>query len=289
MVVLVTGGNGQLGQALQSICRRYPELRFVFLNSSELDITSEISLETAFAKFNPDYCINTAAYTAVDKAESEPMQAALINMIGAGRLAERCLQSGTTLLHISTDFVFDGTKSAPYTELDTPNPISVYGRTKHDGEKIVAATLSNHYIVRTSWVYSSFENNFYKTMLRLGRERNELAVVNDQVGTPTHAIELASVLIKIIEDDVSKEGRELYGIYHFSNEGQCSWYEFAKSIFEIHGIDISLKGISSTEYPTPAKRPPYSVLDKSKIVETFGIEIPHWEASLRQHFIVPKV
>jgi dTDP-4-dehydrorhamnose reductase len=285
MVVLVTGSSGQLGQALQSIEKKYPEINFQFFNSSELDITSSTQCEVVFEKVKPHFCINTAAYTAVDKAESEPEKAHLINVTGAENLAKACKENNTVLLHISTDFVFDGTATKPYTEEDLPNPTGVYGQTKLDGEKAIQAILEKHFIIRTSWVYSQFGNNFMKTMLRLGAERDTLSVVDDQIGTPTNAVDLAEVLVSIILTDNRRPITDDFGIYNFSNEGQCSWYDFAKKIFEINNIKIDLQAISTRSYPTPAKRPDYSVLDKSKIKEVFGSEISKevrdWEESLK--------
>ena len=281
MVILVTGANGQLGQSLQFSAPNYPEIDFVFYSSAELDITNAENCETIFAKIKPNYCINAAAYTAVDKAESELEKAHSINVDGAKNLASVCKVNNTILLHISTDFVFDGTASEPYTEIDIPNPTGVYGQTKLDGEKVIQDTFDKFYIIRTSWVYSQFGNNFMKTMLRLAAERDSLSVVNDQIGTPTNAVDLAEVLMKIIQHCQS-ELVEVFGIYNFSNEGQCSWFDFAKKIFEINEITIDLQPIPTSSFPTPAKRPKYSVLDKSKIKSTFGIEIKKWEESLKK-------
>jgi dTDP-4-dehydrorhamnose reductase len=285
MVVIVTGANGQLGQSLQFIASKYPEINFVFSSSSDLDITDKENCEVVFAQYKPDYCINTAAYTAVDKAESEPEKAHLINAIGAKNIAEVCKKNNTVLLHISTDFVFDGTKTTPYTEVDTPNPTGVYAQTKLDGEKAIQETFDNYFIIRTSWVYSQFGNNFMKTMLRLAAERNSLSVVNDQIGTPTNAVDLAEALIKIIFYSSLSfgEGRgEAFGIYNFSNDGQCSWFDFAKKIFEINKNKIDLQPIPTLSYPTPAKRPGYSVLDKTKIKHVFGIKGIDWGVSLQK-------
>ncbi|MFM9825910.1 dTDP-4-dehydrorhamnose reductase [Flavobacterium sp.] len=284
MVVLVTGAGGQLGQSIQFIAGNYSNIQFIFCSSSDLDITNKENCKQIFAQSKPHFCINAAAYTAVDKAESEPEKAYLINVIGAKNLSEVCLDFSTTLLHVSTDFVFDGNKSIPYTEEDYPNPQSVYGQTKLDGEKAIQEILEHYFIIRTSWVYSQFGNNFMKTMLRLGSERDSLSVVNDQIGTPTNAVDLAEALVKIILFSSLSfgEGRgEAFGIYNFSNDGQCSWYDFAQKIFEINHINIDLNPIPTTSYPTPAERPKYSVLDKSKIKSTFGIEIKTWEESLK--------
>ena len=280
MVVLVTGANGQLGQSLQFIAPNYPDIHFVFCDSKVLDITNLNNIHQVFEQYKPDYCINTAAYTAVDKAETEAEVAHLINVIGPKNLAEVCKEFDTILLHISTDFVFDGTKNTPYTEIDIPNPTGVYGQTKLDGEQAIQEIWHKHFIIRTSWVYSQFGNNFMKTMLRLASERDKLSVVNDQIGTPTNAVDLAEVLVKIITEH-SKLNTEHFGIYNFSNEGQCSWYFFAKKIFEFNNIKINLEPIPTTSFPTPAKRPGYSVLDKSKIKNTFGVEVNYWETSLK--------
>jgi len=281
MVVLVTGANGQLGQAIQFISGNNPQIDFVFCSSTELDITNFQSCMEAFEKFNPDFCINTAAYTAVDKAESEPEKAHLINVIGARNIAEICKRKNAILLHISTDFIFDGTSISPYTEVDLPNPKGVYGKTKSDGEKAIQEIWNKYLIIRTSWVYSQFGNNFMKTMLRLASERTHLSVVNDQIGTPTNAVDLAEVLIKMIQYcQTAPIG--VFGIYNFSNEGQCSWYDFAKKIFEINSIKLDLRPIASDSYPTPAQRPAFSVLDKSKIKKVFGIGIKNWEVSLKK-------
>jgi dTDP-4-dehydrorhamnose reductase len=281
MVVLVTGANGQLGQAIQSIVGNYPSVDFVFCSSVELNITDKSNCEAVFEKYKPQFCINAAAYTAVDIAESEPEKAFVINVTGAQNLAEVCKSHDTTLLHVSTDFVLDGLATQPYSEEAIPNPTCVYGVTKLQGEQAIQNTWEKHFIIRTSWVYSQFANNFMKTMLRLASERDSLSVVSDQIGTPTNAIDLAETLVKIIQychaELVSASN---YGIYNFSNEGQCSWYDFAKEIFKVNNISINLQPISTSSYPTPAKRPAYSVLDKSKIRSVFGIKIKNWEASL---------
>ncbi len=293
MVVLVTGANGQLGQSIQFIANQYPNIQFIYTDYQELDITNFESCHTVFAKYKPQFCINTAAYTAVDKAESEAEKAHLINVIGPEILAKVCKEYDTILLHISTDFIFDGTSSSlsmtnGYKETEIPNPQSVYGKTKLDGELAVQKNWEKHYIIRTSWVYSQFANNFMKTMLRLASERDSLSVVNDQIGTPTYAVDLAEVLMVIIVSSFKfvspvrfHSGQvSSFGIYNFSNEGQCSWYDFAKEIFHQKGISIDLQAIPTSAYPTPAKRPSYSVLDKSKIKNTFNLKINDWKASL---------
>ncbi|MFY0483720.1 dTDP-4-dehydrorhamnose reductase [Flavobacterium sp. PLA-1-15] len=282
MVVVVTGASGQLGQSLQFIAPNYPEITFHFYNSSELNITDLEKCKTIFSKTKPDFCINTAAYTAVDKAESEPEKAYSINVTGAENLAKVCKEFDTVLLHISTDFVFDGNVSKPYTEEDIQNPTGVYGQTKLDGEKAIQKLWEKHFIIRTSWVYSQFGNNFMKTMLRLGSERDSLSVVNDQVGTPTNAVDLAEAIVTIALTYNLQPTNDNLGIFNFSNEGQCSWYDFAKKIFEIHKIKIDLQPIPTSSYPTPAKRPNYSVLDKGKIKNIFGLKISNWEESLKE-------
>ena len=279
MVVLVTGANGQLGQSIQFIANQYPNVQFIYTDYQELDITNFESCHTVFAKYKPQFCINTAAYTAVDKAESEAEKAHLINVIGPENLAKVCKEYNTILLHISTDFIFDGTSTQPYLETDIPNPKSVYGQTKLDGELAVQKNWEKHFIIRTSWVYSQFANNFMKTMLRLASERDSLSVVNDQIGTPTYAVDLAEVLMNIIQSSITNKPSP-FGIYNFSNEGVCSWYDFAAAIFHQKGISIDLQPIPTSAYPTLAKRPSYSVLDKSKIKNTFNLKINDWKTSL---------
>lgn len=277
MVVLVLGSGGQLGQALQFIQDEYPSLKFHFLSRSNLDITSKLDLEVTFNSLKPEFCINASAYTAVDKSESEQEQAHLINVVGVRNIAQMCQDFDTTLIHVSTDFVFDGTKNSPYTENDATNPQGVYGKTKREGELEIIRILKKHFIIRTSWLYSQFNTNFMKTMLRLAQDRDSLSVVNDQIGTPTHAVDLANAIAKVILSSSTN-----YGIYHYSNEGKASWYDFAKKIFEVNKIEINLKPISTSEFPTPAQRPKYSVLDKSKIKKEFNILIGEWQDSLKK-------
>jgi dTDP-4-dehydrorhamnose reductase len=280
MVVLVTGVNGQLGQSIKFIANKYPTIQFIYTDFHEMDITNIESCTNAFLKYKPQFCINTAAYTAVDKAESEPEKAHLINSIGPENLAKVCKEYDTILLHISTDFIFDGNSKTPYLESDLPNPQSVYGQTKLEGEIAIQNTWEKHFIIRTSWVYSQFGTNFMKTMLRLASERDSLSVVSDQIGTPTNAVDLAECLLTIISFDFRLLTFDRYGIYNYSNEGVCSWYDFAAAIFHQKEIKIDLKPIPTSAYPTPAKRPAYSVLDKKKIKDTFNIEISEWKASL---------
>ncbi|MBF6608410.1 MAG: dTDP-4-dehydrorhamnose reductase [Flavobacterium sp.] len=298
MVVLVTGASGQLGMALQHVAPDHSGIDFHFASSAEADITNKVQLSEIFDRIKPEYCINAAAYTAVDKAESQPELAKAINVEGARNLAEICKQHNTVLIHISTDFVFDGQKNTPYTEDDLTNPQSVYGQTKRDGELAIQETWGKHIIIRTSWLYSQFGNNFMKTMLRMAAERDTISVVNDQIGTPTNAVDLAEAIIHIaktlyqlpnIQNPISKtqcplpqtlnpepNTLNLFGIYHFSNQGECSWFDFAKKIFEVSNIDIDLRPITTAEFPTAAKRPGYSVLDKGKIGKNFGIKLITW-------------
>ncbi len=287
MVILVTGANGQLGQALQKTAQNITGLHFVFANSKVLDITDIENCQQVFTDKKPDFCINTAAYTAVDKAESEAELAYKVNVLGVKNLAESCKKHNTTLIHISTDFVFDGEKDVPYTEKDKTSPKSVYGKTKLEGEQELQAILEKYYIIRTSWVYSEFGNNFYKTMLRLAAERDSLNVVNDQIGTPTNANSLAKAIIQIIQHRASNI-KHSYGTYHFSNEGSCSWYDFAKKILELNNVKINLNPIPTSAYTTPAIRPKYSVLDKSKIKSMFDIKIDSWQEALEQDFNIMK-
>jgi len=281
--ILVTGANGQLGHAIQKIAKNNENKRFVFTDFDVLDITNYQKCDLFFSQQKPDFCINASAYTNVEKAETDYLNAYNVNVIGTKNLALSCKKHNTTLLHISTDFVFDGQKKSPYTEHDKPNPKNVYGTTKLKGEQEIQTVLEKYFIVRTSWLYSEFGNNFYKTMLRLASENKTINVVNDQIGTPTNANSLAETLLKIIEYK-ELNTQELYGIYHFSNNGNCSWYDFAKKIFEFNNIKIDLNSVSTNDFPTLAKRPKYSVLDTTKIQKTFGIEVKKWEEVLKMYF-----
>ncbi|UAB83553.1 dTDP-4-dehydrorhamnose reductase [Zunongwangia sp. SCSIO 43204] len=272
--ILVTGGKGQLAQCIKKLSSSY-QFEFIFKSSSELDITNAKNIEQELSNYSYDYCINCAAYTQVDKAESDVTKADLINHIAVEKLAKACSKNQVKLIHISTDFVFSGDNSLPYLEDDKTNPLGVYGKTKLDGESKILQNLDQFFIIRTSWLYSEFGHNFLKSMLKYGKEREELSVVFDQVGTPTYAMDLAEMILKIIQSQSKK-----YGIYHYSNEGVASWYDFAFNIFKLAEINCNLKPIRSQDYPTPAKRPAFSVLDKSKIKNTFQVEIPHWQDSL---------
>lgn len=252
--ILVTGGHGQLGQAMKSISDDYSEVDFVFMDSSVLNICNLAQCEEAFNQVHPDFCFNFAAYTAVDKAEDESDHAFLINAEGVKNIAEMCKKFAVTLVQISTDFVFDGEKNTPYIPLDIANPINVYGASKLRGEEYVQQILKQYYIVRTSWLYSDFGSNFKKTMLRLSETRDEISVVDDQIGCPTDAVDLSAFLMRLIDDNSN------YGIYHFSGDKVCSWFDFAVSIFAENKINIKVNPILTSEYPTKARRPRYSVL-----------------------------
>jgi dTDP-4-dehydrorhamnose reductase len=275
--ILVTGANGQLGQCLQELSVSHSLMQFVFLNSKELDVTSKESVNIVFNNNDFDFCINCAAYTAVDIAESEQAIAEKVNVLGVRYLAEACKTYGVKLIHISTDFVFDGNSNIPYIENQATAPVSVYGKTKLEGENAIQAVLEKFFVLRTSWLYSEYGNNFVKTMLRLSKERTELGVISDQIGSPTYAKDLARVILKIIETDTTK-----YGVYHYSNQGVASWYDFAKAIFEISNTDITVNAIPTSSYPTPAKRPNYSVLNTSKLKSNLKVQIPYWRDSLKE-------
>lgn len=278
--ILVTGANGQLGSEIRNLASNYNN--FIFTDVNNLDITNINDVEIFFASHPIDYIINCAAYTAVDKAESNYNSANLINVIGVKNLVALSQKYSLKLIHISTDYVFDGTNHKPYVETDATNPGSVYGKTKLEAEKIILNSAIKSIIIRTSWLYSSFGNNFVKTMIRLGSEKNELNVIFDQVGTPTYAFDLAKTILDIINQSTKNKNTFSQGIYHFSNQGVCSWYDFAIEIMELANINCKINPIESKDYPTPAKRPFYSVLNKSKIQNTFNISIPYWKDSLRQ-------
>jgi dTDP-4-dehydrorhamnose reductase len=282
--ILITGSGGQLGRELQALADNHPQWTFLAPTRQELDITDEDALRTYFATHQPDYCLNTAAYTAVDKAEQEQHLAYAINANAAAAVARLCKAHNTQLIHYSTDYVYQDGINRPLVETDLTAGSSVYADSKLTGDTLVLQALPGAMIIRTSWVYSSFGHNFVKTMLRLGRERNQLSVVFDQIGTPTYAHDLAAVSLKLIAkaeaDEISKE--ELGGIFHYSNEGVTSWYDFAIAIFELSGMDCKVLPIESKDYPTPARRPHYSVLNKAKFKRAFGLSIPHWQDGLKR-------
>ena len=273
--VLVTGGKGQLGTCIRDLVA-VSEHAFVFVDFEELDITDSVAVHTFFNEGDFDFCVNCAAYTAVDTAETEVDKAKEINQEGALFLAEACKVNAVKLIHISTDFVFDGNQTSFYTEDDVTEPLGVYGITKLAGEDEIARTLSEHIIIRTSWLYSEHGSNFMKTMIRLGAERDTLNVVCDQLGTPTYGGDLAALIIRMIDKNTDK-----YGRYHYSNEGVASWYDFAQEIFRISNTRCKVYPIKTEEYPTPAERPAFSILDKSKVTSTFDLKIPYWRDSLK--------
>ncbi len=275
--ILVTGAGGQLGMALQKLSRTMPNAHFIFCGRKDLDITQMEEVERYFEEFDIGAVINSAAYTKVDKAESERTLAYKVNRDGVENLAKACAKADAWLLHISTDFVFNGTHNVPYKESDFTQPLGAYGETKLEGEE---AAVQNHHksiIVRTSWLYSTTGQNFVKTMLRLGKERDGLRVVYDQVGCPTFAEDLAVTLLQMLQQPDKLQGCE---IYHFSNKGVASWYDFAVAIMQLAKIKCQIDPIESKDYPTPAERPNYSVLDTQKIRQKFGVEIPYWRDSL---------
>lgn len=285
MTILVTGGKGQVGQCFQQMADEYALWRFHFVDLDEIDITrrkSVFELIRSLRSLDMKWCINCAAYTAVDKAETEPAKARQINVTGAKNLADACAEAGIPMIHLSTDYVYHNRQNTPFLENDPVSPKSVYARTKLAGDLAVLKANPKAMVVRTSWVYSPFGNNFVKTMLRLGAERPELKVVFDQIGTPTYAPDLASAILQIIGKIEAKEIQEaaLRGVWHYSNEGVTSWYDFAKAIFEIKNMGCRVLPIETKDFPTPALRPPFSVLNKGKIKACFGLEIPHWRESL---------
>lgn len=274
--ILVTGSNGQLASCIKDIVGEYDGLNFLFTDYQDLDICNLNQVQAFFSENNIDYCINCAAYTAVDLAEEEESKAFDINVNGAKNLALVCKKQDVVLIHISTDFVFSGEKDEAYTEMDKPNPISVYGSSKLKGEVQVHQILEQYFILRTSWLYSEHGNNFMKTMIRLSEEKETLSVVSDQKGTPTYAGDLAQFILNIIKIESKK-----YGVYHYSNLGEISWFDFAKAIFDEKNIKIKLAPIKTKDYPTLASRPMYSVLDKTKAINSFKTTVPHWRDSLK--------
>lgn len=280
MKIVVTGANGQLGRSIRRLSVEHRELDFIFTDIDSLDIGNRDAV-LAFAETHPvDFIVNCAAYTAVDKAEEEEEQCRRINTDAVAYLGEAAQHIGARILHVSTDYVFGGDSYMPYQESDPVSPTSVYGRTKLAGEKALSAVCPDAIIVRTAWLYSEYGHNFMKTMLRLGAERPEIRVVNDQIGSPTYAGDLAEAILSLLEKE--RQGEQNSGIYHYTNEGVCSWYDFAHSIIRIAGLSAKVIPIPTREYPTAAKRPAYSVLSKEKIKREYHWVIPHWEDSLRK-------
>lgn len=275
MKILVLGASGQLGHCLKKVAEERNFEGMIYPDEKEANILDKALLEQLFAREQPDFAINCAAYTAVDKAEDEVALCRRVNAEGAENVAKACAAHGAALVHVSTDFIFKGDATGVLSEDDPAEPINIYGLTKLEGEAAVIKVLDKHFILRTSWLYSEYGNNFVKTMLRLGKERDELGVIVDQVGTPTYAIDLAGAILDIIQS-----GEAHYGVYHYSNEGVASWFDFARAVFDISNTEVKLKPVKTSEYVTKAVRPAYSVMDKSKIKSTFGIHVPYWRESL---------
>ncbi|MCD8193862.1 MAG: dTDP-4-dehydrorhamnose reductase [Tannerellaceae bacterium] len=279
--ILITGANGQLGNSLRLVLSCNTSFNVLLTDVNELDISDKSAVSVYFEENKIDYIINCAAYTAVDRAEEDVAFAYTLNRDAVANLAQAAKVAGSKLIHVSTDYVFDGKNYRPYVETDAVCPVSAYGKTKVAGEAVLSEILPDHIIIRTSWLYSEFGNNFVKTMLRLGKERETLNVVFDQIGTPTYAVDLAEAIISIVTQSVGKDS--FYpGIYHYSNEGVCSWYDFACKIMQLTGSSCEVFPIEGKDYPTPAARPHYSVFNKAKIKQIYNQEIPHWEESLRK-------
>jgi dTDP-4-dehydrorhamnose reductase len=280
--ILITGAAGQLGNEFRFLSFTHPMFKFIFTDVDQLDITRMTSVTAFFKKRDIQYVINCAAYTAVDKAETNISMATKINVNGARNLAKACQKYGITLIHISTDYVYHSNQNTPFKEGDKVSPKSVYAKTKLRGDNAVLKFCEKSTVIRTSWVYGSFGHNFVKTMLRLGKEKEQLNVVYDQIGTPTYARDLAKAILKMIYqvDNQQVETSQLRGVYHFSNEGVTSWYDFTKAVFDIRQLPCKVYPIETKDYPTLAQRPPFSVLNKNKIKQVFSLEIPHWRDSL---------
>jgi len=279
--ILITGSNGQLGSEIRKLSSKIDEFMYIFVDIDELDITNLNLLETFFSNNKVDFIVNCAAYTNVDKAETDTKNAELINISAVKNLAKISIKYKCPLIHISTDYVFDGNSKIPYKETDITNPQSAYGKTKLLGEE-EAKKAYKHIIIRTAWLYSSFGNNFVKTMLRLGKEKDEINVVSDQIGSPTYASDLASAILIILQQTNENEENFVQGIYHYSNTGTCSWQEFAAEIMNKKGLNCKVNPVSSKEFPTPTKRPSYSLLDKTKITKTFNIDVKDWKIALNE-------
>lgn len=277
MKILVTGKNGQLGSELQDVFASFPSHEVVYVDREGLDLSNPNQISKKLDQIQPQLIINAAAYTAVDKAESDQDTAYKVNVEAVAKMSTWASKNKAKIIHISTDYVFDGTSAVALTEDHNTAPINIYGATKRKGEEAVIDSSADYIIIRTAWVYSSYGANFVKTMMRLMSEREEIGVVSDQVGSPTYANDLAKVIVHIIDSSKWKNG-----IYHYSNEGEISWYDFACAIKEIKDLDCKINPIKSSAFPTPAKRPSYSLLDKTKIKNTFNIEIPYWKESLDQ-------
>ncbi|MBS2098590.1 dTDP-4-dehydrorhamnose reductase [Carboxylicivirga linearis] len=280
--ILVIGSEGQLGNEIKELYHQFREAKFTFTTIESLDVTNQVALKNKITSDSFDYIINCTAYTAVDKAETDKDLADIINNQAIKTIGKSSSEINAKVIHVSTDYVFDGSNFKPYSEEDQTSPNSVYGKTKLDGELALLKENSESIVLRTSWLYSSFGNNFVKTMMKLGNERDELNVIFDQVGTPTYARDLAKVILYIIEKDINLAIPFQSGIYHYSNEGVCSWFDFTKTIHEIANINCNVKPIESKDYPTAAPRPHYSVLNKTKIKTIYNVDIPYWKDSLKE-------
>ncbi len=275
--VLILGAGGQLGRCIEDASLKANNIDWIFTNSNEVDVTSSFELQQCFNSKQIDYCINCAAYTNVEKAETEKEKAFLINAEAVKFLAEICKKNNTVLFHFSTDYVFEGTAQMPYKETDTSNPLNVYGASKLEGENFIRSKAYQYFIFRTSWLYSQYGHNFYKTVLKKAGNGEDLNITTTQTGTPTNANYLAELIVKLIEE----ENRE-YGIYHFSNLGETTWYGFAEEILKVSGLGDKIKLNKDNSYKTIASRPEYSVLDKSKLIDTFDFKILSWEEGVKE-------
>lgn len=282
--ILVTGADGQVGMELQQLQNKFPNFLFRFTDAKDLDITDNEAVNRYFDDFQPNYVFNCAAFTAVDKAEEVIDLALKVNSLGAGHLAKAAKKHHSKLFHISTDYVYDSSQNTPYLEGDEAHPGGIYAITKYLGDQAVLEHHPSSIILRTSWVYSSFGHNFVKSMQKFGTERDQLNIVYDQIGTPTYARDLAKAIMDITQKFENKEldPEQINGVFHYSNEGVASWYDFAMAIFELENIECDVQPILSKEYPTPARRPPFSLMDKGKFKSTFGLTIPYWRASLAE-------
>lgn len=275
--ILITGKNGQLGSELQDLSLQFPQHEMIFVDREEMDLSNANQIIEVLDRIKPEIIVNAGAYTAVDKAETEQELCNAVNHLAVKTIGEWASKNKAKVIHISTDYVFEGTSETPLKEEDITNPINVYGLTKLQGEEALKTSSVEYVIIRTAWVYSTYGANFVKTMMRLMNERDEIGVVSDQIGTPTYANDLAQVIMNIIE-----ASNFIQGIYHYSNEGKISWYDFAMAIKELKGFKCKVNAISSNAFPTPAKRPNFSLLDKTKIKETYKIEVPNWLTSLEE-------
>jgi dTDP-4-dehydrorhamnose reductase len=280
-VILITGAKGQLGNELKVVSKKYFGYDFIFTDIDVLDITDPVKTASFLHKIKPDWIINCAAYNQVDKAESDYQNALLVNGTAVKNIADALKDSTCRFIHISTDYVFDGTSNTPYFDSSTPNPVSAYGKSKLEGEK-AALTHYGSMVIRTSWLYSSFGNNFVKTIIRLANEKDSVRVVSDQTGSPTYALDLAEAIMQIVSGVIRNQLAFNSGIYSYSNEGVCSWYDFALAIIEEAELKCEVIPVSTSEYPVAAKRPAYSVMNKSKIKENYNLTIPHWRSSLKR-------